>query len=49
MTLKIMSVFGARPEVIKMAPVVMGLQAEKEIESLVCVTAQHRQLLGQAL
>ena len=49
MTLKVMSVFGTRPEAIKMAPVVLGLQAEKDIESLVCVTAQHRQMLDQVL
>jgi len=49
MTLKILSVFGTRPEAIKMAPVVLGLQQEEGIESLVCVTAQHRQMLDQVL
>jgi UDP-N-acetylglucosamine 2-epimerase (non-hydrolysing) len=49
MTLKVMSVFGTRPEAIKMAPVVLGLQAEEHIESIVCVTAQHREMLDQVL
>ena len=49
MTLKVLSVFGTRPEAIKMAPVVLGLQKEKNIESAVCVTAQHRQMLDQVL
>lgn len=46
---KILSVFGTRPEAIKMAPVVKALQAVPEIESLVCVTAQHREMLDQVL
>ncbi len=49
MTLRVLSVFGTRPEAIKMAPVVLGLQQAKNIESLVCVTAQHRQMLDQVL
>lgn len=49
MTLKVMTVFGTRPEAIKMAPVVLGLEAEKNIESIVCVTAQHREMLDQVL
>lgn len=49
MTLKVLSVFGTRPEAIKMAPVVLGLKEAKNIESLVCVTAQHRQMLDQVL
>ncbi len=49
MTLKVLTVFGTRPEAIKMAPVVLALQNEAEIESIVCVTAQHRQMLDQVL
>jgi len=47
--LKVMSVFGTRPEAIKMAPVVKELEKHPEIESRVCVTAQHRQMLDQVL
>lgn len=46
---KILSVFGTRPEAIKMAPVVKELEARKNIESIVCVTAQHRAMLDQVL
>ncbi|MES9906411.1 MAG: UDP-N-acetylglucosamine 2-epimerase (non-hydrolyzing) [Sedimenticola sp.] len=49
MTLRVMSVFGTRPEAIKMAPVVLGLQKRPEFESLVCITAQHREMLDQVL
>ncbi len=49
MTLRVLTVFGTRPEAIKMAPVVLGLQQAKGIESLVCVTAQHREMLDQVL
>lgn len=47
--LKVMSVFGTRPEAIKMAPVVLELRKYPEIESLVAVTAQHREMLDQVL
>ena len=47
--IKVMSVFGTRPETIKMAPLVQELKDRKEFESLVCVTAQHRQMLDQVL
>ncbi|HEX8993318.1 MAG TPA: UDP-N-acetylglucosamine 2-epimerase (non-hydrolyzing), partial [Anaerolineales bacterium] len=47
--LKILSVFGTRPEAVKMAPVVRRLAATAGIESRVCVTAQHRQMLDQVL
>ena len=47
--IKVMSVFGTRPEAIKMAPLVKELEGRKEIESIVCVTAQHRQMLDQVL
>ena len=44
-----MSIFGTRPEAIKMAPVVLALKQAEGIESIVCVTAQHRQMLDQVL
>lgn len=48
--LKVMTIFGTRPEAVKMAPLVLELQKrEDEIESIVCVTAQHRQMLDQVL
>ncbi|NMB53281.1 MAG: UDP-N-acetylglucosamine 2-epimerase (non-hydrolyzing) [Leptolinea sp.] len=48
-TIKILSIFGTRPEAIKMAPVVKQLEATAGIESRVCVTAQHREMLDQVL
>ncbi|MEG1753299.1 MAG: UDP-N-acetylglucosamine 2-epimerase (non-hydrolyzing) [Christensenella sp.] len=47
--IKVMSVFGTRPEAIKMCPLVKVLQKTEGIESIVCVTAQHRQMLDQVL
>jgi len=47
--IKVMSIFGTRPEAIKMAPLVKELESRKEIESIVCVTAQHREMLDQVL
>ena len=47
--LRILSVFGTRPEAIKMCPLVKELAARPEIESLCCVTAQHRQMLDSVL
>ncbi|MBR1806522.1 MAG: UDP-N-acetylglucosamine 2-epimerase (non-hydrolyzing) [Selenomonadaceae bacterium] len=47
--LTVMSIFGTRPEAIKMAPVVLELQRQSEIESVVAVTAQHREMLDQVL
>jgi UDP-N-acetylglucosamine 2-epimerase len=47
--MRILTVFGTRPEAIKMAPVVRRLAATERVESLVCVTAQHRQMLDQVL
>lgn len=47
--IKVMSIFGTRPEAIKMAPLVKELERRKKIESIVCVTAQHRQMLDQVL
>ena len=45
----VMSVFGTRPEAIKMAPLVKALDKEPKTESIVCVTAQHREMLDQVL
>ncbi len=47
--LRVMTVFGTRPDTIKMAPVVEALRAHPSIESIVCVTAQHRQMLDDLL
>jgi len=48
--IKVLSVFGTRPEAIKMAPVVMELEKNSDdFESIVCITAQHRQMLDQVL
>lgn len=47
--IRVLSVFGTRPEAVKMAPVVLLLACEPQVESRVCVTAQHRQMLDQVL
>ena len=47
--LKVMTIFGTRPEAIKMAPLVKELERREGIESLCCVTAQHRQMLDTVL
>ena len=47
--LRVMSVFGTRPEAIKMAPLVKELASREEIESICCVTAQHREMLDSVL
>ncbi|MDU5020163.1 MAG: UDP-N-acetylglucosamine 2-epimerase (non-hydrolyzing), partial [Clostridiales bacterium] len=47
--IKVMTIFGTRPEAIKMAPLVKELESREQIESIVCVTAQHRQMLDQVL
>lgn len=46
---KIITIFGTRPEAVKMAPLVKELQKHEEIEAKVCVTAQHREMLDQVL
>ena len=46
---KVLTVFGTRPEAIKMAPLVQALAADNRFESRVCVTAQHREMLDQVL
>ncbi|MEG0138706.1 MAG: UDP-N-acetylglucosamine 2-epimerase (non-hydrolyzing) [Bacilli bacterium] len=47
--IKVMTIFGTRPEAIKMAPLVKELQKSEKIETIVCVTAQHREMLDQVL
>ena len=47
--MKVMSVFGTRPEAIKMCPLVKELEKHKEIESIVCLTGQHREMLQQVI
>ena len=47
--LKVMTIFGTRPEAIKMAPLVKALQAAPDMEPIVTVTAQHRDMLDQVL
>ncbi|MBQ6394197.1 UDP-N-acetylglucosamine 2-epimerase (non-hydrolyzing) [Candidatus Saccharibacteria bacterium] len=49
MSVKVLSIFGTRPEAIKMAPVVKELESRPETESVVCVSAQHRTMLDQVL
>lgn len=47
--IKVMIVFGTRPEGIKMAPIIKEMETRKEIESVICITAQHREMLDQVL
>ena len=47
--MKVLTVFGTRPEAIKMAPLVHALAQDEAFESRVCVTAQHREMLDQVL
>lgn len=47
--IRVLSIFGTRPEAVKMAPVIKALEQTPGIESRVCVTAQHRQMLDQVL
>lgn len=49
MKIKVLTIFGTRPEAIKMFPVIKELKSRKEIECIVCVTAQHREMLDQVL
>lgn len=46
---RVMTVFGTRPEAIKMAPVALALRADPAFETVICVTAQHRRMLDQVL
>lgn len=47
--IRVLSIFGTRPEAIKMCPLVKEMDMHEEIESIVCVTGQHRQMLDQVL
>jgi UDP-N-acetylglucosamine 2-epimerase (non-hydrolysing) len=47
--MKVLSVIGTRPEVIKLAPIIRELGTRREVQNVVCVTAQHRQMLDSAL
>lgn len=49
MTIKVLTVFGTRPEAIKMAPLVLALQKDSRFDVQVCVTGQHREMLEQVL
>lgn len=47
--LKVMFVFGTRPEGIKMAPIIKAIKKRSDMECVICITAQHRQMLDQVL
>ena len=47
--IKVITVFGTRPEGIKMAPIIKAMEKVPEIENTICITAQHRQMLDQVL
>jgi UDP-N-acetylglucosamine 2-epimerase (non-hydrolysing) len=47
--IKVLTVFGTRPEGIKMAPIIKKMEDENDIENIVCITAQHREMLDQVL
>jgi UDP-N-acetylglucosamine 2-epimerase (non-hydrolysing) len=47
--IKVLTIFGTRPEAVKLAPVIQELQHTNGVESIVCVTAQHREMLDQVL
>ena len=47
--MKVFAVFGTRPEAVKMCPLVLELKKHKEIECLVCLTGQHREMLSQVM
>jgi len=47
--MKVLTIFGTRPEAVKLAPVIQQLEQAPGVESLVCVTAQHREMLDQVL
>lgn len=49
MAIRVMCIFGTRPEAIKMGPVVKAIEKTEGLESIVCVTAQHREMLDQVL
>ena len=47
--IRVLSVFGTRPEAIKMCPLIKLLEKDQELESIVCVTGQHREMLDNVL
>ena len=47
--MRVLTIFGTRPEAVKMAPVIQALAASPQIESRICVTAQHREMLDQVM
>ena len=47
--IRVLSVFGTRPDAVKMCPLILALRRDERMESLVCVTAQHREMLDQVL
>ena len=47
--IRVMTIFGTRPEAIKMAPLVLELQSRQGIQPICCVTAQHREMLDAVL
>lgn len=47
--MKVMSVFGTRPEGVKMAPIIKELEGREGVEQVICITAQHRQMLDQVI
>ncbi len=49
MRAKVLSILGTRPEVIKLAPVIRAVEAHPQLQSVVCATAQHREILDLAL
>ena len=49
MTQRVLSIFGTRPEAVKMAPILLELGRTSSVQSIICVTAQHRQMLDQVL
>jgi len=46
---KILTIFGTRPEAIKLAPIILKLKTENSIESIICSTGQHKEMLNQVL
>ena len=47
--MRVLTIFGTRPEAVKMAPVIQALAATPQIESRICITAQHREMLDQVM
>ncbi len=49
MRIKVLLVFGTRPEAVKMCPLVLKMRQQKEIECVVCLTGQHKEMLEQVM